>query len=113
MPWISLVNFHQVTPQPSISMFVISLCNTNRVHWGTDTQMRVTWLFPVLHGGKRAKKHPKNPPQEKKKGPGNKRKAWLHVVQQTAKPARHKCRFVFPGGRRLKCLHWFTLKYLH
>lgn len=29
MPWISLVNFHQVTPQPSIFMFAISLCMTN------------------------------------------------------------------------------------
>lgn len=61
MPWISLVHFHQVTPQPSISMFVISLCKTSRDPWGTDRQMRVTWLFPAPHGGRRAKKHPKNP----------------------------------------------------
>lgn len=67
MPWISLVHFHQVTPQLSITMFVISLCKTSRDPWGTDRQMRVTWLFPAPRGGRRAKKHPKNPPQEKKK----------------------------------------------
>lgn len=62
--------------------------------------------------GEELRNTPKIHPRKKKR-PGNKKQVWLHMVQQTAMPARHKHRFVFPGARRLKYLHWFTLKYLH
>lgn len=107
---------HQVTSQPSISMSVISLYKTNRDHWGTDRQMRVTWLFPAPHSGRRAKKHPKNPPQEKKAW---KRKAGLAACGSADNDASQAQVWI--------CIPWsqeteiftlvhteiFTLKHLH